>query len=155
MNNDNDTRNILFLQGPNLNLLGTREPETYGSTTLAEIEKRLDQLAAAQGVNALHFQSNHEGALIDRIHAAKHERVKFIIINAGGLTHTSVALRDALVGVAIPFIEVHISNIHAREPFRHDSLLCAVAVGSICGLGPYGYEAALGFALQSLGAARP
>jgi 3-dehydroquinate dehydratase II len=148
MNSDKRQHRILFLQGPNLNLLGSREPQTYGSTTLAEIEKRIDGLAIAQGASALHFQSNHEGALVDRVHAAKREEVNFIVINAGGLTHTSVALRDALVGVAIPFVEVHISNVYAREHFRHHSMLSAVAVGSICGLGPFGYEAALGFALQ-------
>jgi 3-dehydroquinate dehydratase II len=150
MNSDNQQYRILFLQGPNLNLLGIREPQTYGSTTLAQIEQHIDGLAEEQRASVSHFQSNHEGVLIDRIHAAKREEVNFIVINAGGLTHTSVALRDALVGVAIPFVEVHISNIYAREPFRHHSMLSAAAVGSICGLGPFGYEAALGFALHWL-----
>ena len=144
------SKNLLLLNGPNLNLLGTREPEVYGSTTLADIEAAAKaQAASAQAV--LHsFQSNHEGALIDRIHAARDEKVDAIIINPGGLTHTSVALRDALAGVAIPFVEVHISNIHKREPFRHKSFLSDLAVGVICGLGVDGYGAAIDFALKKL-----
>jgi 3-dehydroquinate dehydratase-2 len=143
-------KNLLLLNGPNLNLLGIREPEVYGSTTLADIEAAAKaQAASAQAVLAS-FQSNHEGALIDRIQAARIEKVDAIIINPGGLTHTSVALRDALAGVAIPFIEVHISNIHKREPFRHKSFLSDIAVGVICGLGTEGYGAAIDFALKKL-----
>jgi len=143
-------KNLLLLNGPNLNLLGTREPEVYGSTTLADIESAAKaQAASAQAVLAS-YQSNHEGALIDRIHAARGEKVDAIIINPGGLTHTSVALRDALAGVAIPFIEVHISNIHKREPFRHKSFLSDIAVGVICGLGTEGYRAAIDFAVKKL-----
>ena len=143
-------KNLLLLNGPNLNLLGIREPEVYGSTTLADIEAAAQaQAASAQAVLAS-FQSNHEGALIDRIQAARVEKVDAIIINPGGLTHTSVALRDALAGVAIPFIEVHISNIHKREPFRHKSFLSDIAVGVICGLGTEGYGAAIDFALKKL-----
>jgi 3-dehydroquinate dehydratase II len=134
---------ILVLNGPNLNLLGTREPAVYGHTTLAMIEAELAQIAADAGV-ALHcLQSNHEGALIDRIEAARGDGTRFILINPGGLTHTSVALRDALAGVALPFIEVHISNVHAREPFRHHSYLSPIALGVICGLGVNGYRLAL------------
>ena len=142
--------NLLLLNGPNLNLLGTREPGIYGSTSLGDIENAAAAQAAAAGANLVSFQSNHEGALIDRIHAAKSEGIDAIIINPGGLTHTSVALRDALAGVAIPFIEVHISNIHQRESFRHFSYLSAVAVGVICGLGPEGYRLAVDFALKKL-----
>lgn len=137
---------LLFLNGPNLNLLGTREPQVYGATTLADIERELAVLASKRGLTAAFFQSNHEGALVDRIHAARDDGVDFIVINAGAYTHTSVALRDALVGVAIPFIEVHLSNVHAREPFRHRSLLADRAVGSIVGLGAAGYRLALEFA---------
>lgn len=138
---------ILVINGPNLNLLGSREPQVYGHTTLADIEADLTRMAADEGV-ALHcFQSNHEGALIDRIHAARADGTECIVINPGGLTHTSVALRDALAGVALPFIEVHISNVHQREEFRHRSLLSAVAVGVICGLGVNGYRLALQHAL--------
>ncbi|MCI1193441.1 type II 3-dehydroquinate dehydratase [Calidifontimicrobium sp. SYSU G02091] len=136
--------NVLLLNGPNLNLLGTREPQIYGATTLADVEAMLAADAAAAGVGLECFQSNHEGALIDRIHAAR-GRVDWIVINPGGLTHTSVALRDALAGVAIPFVEVHISNVHKREPFRHHSYLSDVAEGVIAGLGVYGYRAALAF----------
>ena len=141
---------LLVLNGPNLNLLGTREPEVYGRTTLADIEDALTREAAAQGVAVACFQSNHEGALIDRIHAARAEGVDFILINPGGLTHTSVALRDALAGVAIPFLEVHLSNVHARESFRHRSFLSPIAVGVICGFGPSGYGMALRFACERL-----
>jgi 3-dehydroquinate dehydratase-2 len=143
-------KNLLLLNGPNLNLLGTREPEQYGSTTLAEIEQAAHGQADAAGARLASFQSNHEGALIDRIHAAKSEQVDAIIINPGGLTHTSVALRDALAAVAIPFIEVHISNVHQRETFRHFSYLSGIAAGVICGLGPAGYQYALDFALKKL-----
>src|SRR5690606_1301924 len=143
-------KNLLLLNGPNLNLLGTREPEVYGATTLTEVEQAAAAQAAAIGASLACFQSNHEGALIDRIHAARDEGVDAIIINPGGLTHTSVALRDALAGVAIPFVEVHISNIHQRERFRHHSFLSDIAVGVICGLGVHGYTAAIDFALKKL-----
>ncbi|SMP41217.1 type II 3-dehydroquinate dehydratase [Noviherbaspirillum suwonense] len=143
-------KNLLLLNGPNLNLLGIREPEVYGSTTLADIEAAAKKQAASAQAVLASFQSNHEGALIDRIQAARGEQVDAIIINPGGLTHTSVALRDALAGVAIPFIEVHISNIHKREPFRHKSFLSEIAVGVICGLGTEGYGAAIDFALKKL-----
>lgn len=141
-------KSLLLLNGPNLNLLGTREPAVYGSTTLADIEQAAQAQAAAAGATLACFQSNHEGALIDRIHAARGEGVDAIVINPGGLTHTSVALRDALAGVAIPFIEVHLSNIHQREQFRHHSFLSAIARGVICGLGADGYRFAIDFALK-------
>ncbi len=143
-------RKLLLLNGPNLNLLGTREPATYGATTLAEIETAAQEQAKAAGAELSFFQSNHEGALIDRIHAARNEQVDAIIINPGGLTHTSVALRDALAGVAIPFIEVHISNVHQREAFRHHSYLSAIAKGVICGLGTEGYRLAIDFSLKNI-----
>lgn len=143
-------KNLLLLNGPNLNLLGTREPEVYGSSTLADIERAATAQAEAAGGKLVCFQSNHEGALIDRIHAAKSEGIDAIVINPGGLTHTSVALRDALSAVAIPFIEVHISNIHQREAFRHHSYLSAIAVGVMCGLGVDGYRLAIDFALKKL-----
>jgi 3-dehydroquinate dehydratase-2 len=147
---DSMAKNLLLLNGPNLNLLGIREPEVYGSTTLADIEAAAKLQAAAAQATLTSFQTNHEGALIDRIHAARAEKVDAIIINPGGLTHTSVALRDALAGVAIPFVEVHISNIHKREAFRHKSFLSDIAVGVICGLGTEGYGAAIAFALKKL-----
>ncbi|MEC4719239.1 type II 3-dehydroquinate dehydratase [Noviherbaspirillum sp. CPCC 100848] len=143
-------KKLLLVNGPNLNLLGTREPEVYGSATLADVERAAAAQAAAAGAVLASFQSNHEGALIDRIHAARAEGIDAIIINPGGLTHTSVALRDALAGVAIPFVEVHISNIHKREEFRHHSFLSGIAVGVICGLGIDGYGAAIDFALKKL-----
>jgi 3-dehydroquinate dehydratase II len=139
---------ILVLNGPNLNLLGTREPQVYGSTTLEEIHAELVALAANAGVKLDCFQSNHEGALIDRIHATRIDGTTFAIINPGALTHTSVALRDAFAGVALPFVEVHISNVHKREAFRHHSYLSDLAVGVICGLGVQGYRLALDFALS-------
>jgi 3-dehydroquinate dehydratase II len=140
-------RNILVLHGPNLNLLGTREPEIYGHATLPEINRQLTAQAKAAGAAIECFHSNHEGELIDRIQAAAKQGVSFIIINAAAYTHTSIALRDALAAAGIPFIEVHLSNVHAREPFRHHSRLADLAVGVICGLGAQGYEFALGFAL--------
>ena len=143
-------KNLLLLNGPNLNLLGTREPEVYGSTTLADIEQAAQAQATAAGASLACFQSNHEGALIDRIHVAKTEHVDAIIINPGGLTHTSIALRDALAAVAIPFVEVHISNVYRREEFRRFSYLSDIASGVVCGLGPTGYQAALDFALKKL-----
>jgi 3-dehydroquinate dehydratase II len=139
---------ILVLNGPNLNLLGSREPEVYGATTLAQIEAELSQIAADAGAKLDCLQSNHEGVLIDRIHAARSDGTTFIIINPGAFTHTSIALRDALAAVALPFIEVHISNVHAREPFRHKSYLSDVAVGVIVGLGVNGYRLALSHALS-------
>ena len=141
-------KKLLLLNGPNLNLLGTREPAVYGATTLADIESAATAQASAAGATLSCFQSNHEGALIDRIHAARTEGVDAIVINPGGLTHTSVALRDALAGVAIPFVEVHLSNIHQREEFRHHSFLSAIARGVICGLGAHGYTFAIDFALK-------
>lgn len=134
---------ILVIQGPNLNLLGTREPEIYGHETLDDIHRQLHSQAQESGVHLDTFQSNHEGEVIDRIHHAKKDGVQFIIINPGGYSHTSVAIRDALVGVSIPFIEVHLSNIHQRESFRHHSYFSDVAVGVICGLGSIGYRLAL------------
>jgi len=141
-------KNILLLNGPNLNLLGTREPHVYGNTTLAEVEQAGAAQVSAAGAEFSAFQSNHEGMLIDRIHAARQQNVDFIVINPGGLTHTSVALRDALAGVAIPFIELHISNVHQREEFRQHSFLSDVAQGVICGLGVDGYRLAIDFALH-------
>ena len=141
-------RRLLVINGPNLNLLGTREPDVYGRTTLADIEAELNALATAAGASLVCFQSNHEGALVDRIQEARRDGVEFIVINAGALTHTSVALRDALAGVAIPFVEVHISNVYRREPFRHHSYLSDLAVGLVVGLGVRGYRTALEFALD-------
>jgi 3-dehydroquinate dehydratase II len=141
---------ILVIQGPNLNLLGTREPEVYGKTTLEDIHKKLELLAKAQSVELSTYQSNHEGELIDRIQKAKQDGVDFIIINPGAFTHTSVALRDVLAGVAIPFTEVHLSNIHQREEFRKHSYLSDIATGVICGLGAIGYELALQAAIARL-----
>jgi 3-dehydroquinate dehydratase II len=138
---------LLVVHGPNLNLLGTREPQVYGHTSLSQVDAELAQMAADEGVKLESFQSNHEGALIDRIQAARNDGTQFIIINPAGLTHTSVVLRDALAAVALPFIEVHISNIHQREAFRQHSHLSAIAVGVICGLGVGGYKLALQHAL--------
>ncbi|MGL6018702.1 MAG: type II 3-dehydroquinate dehydratase [Gibbsiella quercinecans] len=139
-----DKFHILLLNGPNLNLLGTREPDKYGSTTLAEIVNGLENQAVALGITLSHLQSNAEHVLIERIHQAR-GNTDFILINPAAFTHTSVALRDALLAVAIPFIEIHLSNVHAREPFRHHSYLSDIAVGVICGLGAQGYS----FALQA------
>lgn len=141
---------ILVLQGPNLNMLGVREPSVYGRASLADIHLALEDRARAAAVQLESFQSNHEGGLVDRVQAAYAEGVDFIIINPGAYGHTSIALRDALAAVAIPFVEVHISNVHAREPFRHHTYLSAIAVGVICGLGPEGYQYALEFALTRL-----
>jgi 3-dehydroquinate dehydratase-2 len=141
---------ILLLNGPNLNLLGTREPAVYGRATLAEIETALRRRAAAAGVELQTFQSNGELALIERIHAARVDGTSFIVINPGAFTHTSVALRDALAAAALPFIEVHLSNVHAREGFRRHSYLSDTAVGVICGFGPQGYQFALDAALARL-----
>ena len=139
---------ILVLHGPNLNLLGTREPHVYGHDTLPQIDADLARIATDAGATLQSLQSNHEGVLIDRIHAARLDGTHFIIINPGGLTHTSVALRDALAGVALPFIEVHISNVHQREAFRHHSYLSEIATGVIVGLGVNGYRLALAHALS-------
>jgi len=141
---------ILVIQGPNLNLLGTREPDVYGKTTLEDIHQKLGEQAKAQSIDLNTFQSNHEGELIDRIQKAKQDGVDFIIINPGAFTHTSVALRDVLAGVAIPFTEVHLSNIHQREEFRKHSYLSDIATGVICGLGAIGYELALQAAIARL-----
>jgi 3-dehydroquinate dehydratase II len=147
------THRLLVLHGPNLNLLGTREPEVYGRTTLGEIDQKLVERAAQAGAELQTFQSNHEGALIDRIHAARGENIDFIVFNPAAFTHTSVALRDALTGVGIPFIEVHLSNVHRREAFRHTSYFSDVALGVICGLGWQGYLYAVDHALAQLGRA--
>lgn len=139
--------NILVINGPNLNLLGLREPHIYGAATLSDVEAKLGALAADLGVRLSCFQSNHEGALVDKIQAAR-GTVDWVIINAGAYTHTSVAIRDALAGVGIPFVEVHISNVYAREAFRHHSYLSDKAAGVVAGLGTFGYEAALQFAVR-------
>lgn len=139
---------ILILNGPNLNLLGTREPAIYGGRTLAQIEAELSDVARRYSADIAFFQSNHEGALIDRIHVARTDGTTFLIVNAGAFTHTSIALRDALAAVALPYIEVHLSNVHRREEFRHRSLLADLAVGTIVGLGAAGYRYALEYALS-------
>jgi 3-dehydroquinate dehydratase-2 len=141
---------VLALHGPNLNLLGTREPEHYGQVTLGAINARLEELAQAAGHTLVSFQSNAEHMLVERIHTAQQESIAFIIINPAAFTHTSVALRDALSAVRIPFIEVHLSNVHAREEFRHHSYFSDLAVGVICGFGPQSYELALQAALARL-----
>ncbi|MGQ0512117.1 MAG: type II 3-dehydroquinate dehydratase [Betaproteobacteria bacterium] len=141
---------ILVLHGPNLNLLGTREPKVYGRETLADINRKLAAIARQAGVPLQSFQSNAEGALVDRVQQAGRDGIGFIVVNPAAYTHTSVALRDALAGVAIPFVEVHLSNVHAREPFRHRSYFSDIAVGVICGLGSAGYRCALEFALARL-----
>lgn len=142
---------ILVLHGPNLNLLGTREPAVYGHATLAELDAQLQTQAQAAGASLQSFQSNAEHALIDRVHAAR-GHTDFILINPGAYTHTSIALRDALAGVAIPFIEVHLSNVHAREAFRHHSYFSDLAVGVICGFGVHSYRLALDAAITRLSA---
>ena len=142
--------NILILNGPNLNMLGTREPEVYGHETLADIDDRLRSMAAEKGHHLLPLQSNAEYELIERIHEARSEGVDFIIFNPAAFTHTSVALRDAMLASGIPFIEVHLSNVHAREAFRHHSYFSDIADGVICGLGSLGYDLALEAALQRI-----
>jgi len=142
---------ILVLHGPNLNLLGSREPAVYGHVTLEGINKRLGEIASGTGHHLQVLQSNAEHVLIDRIHAARSEGIGYILINPGGFTHTSVALRDALLGVGVPFIEVHLSNVHAREPFRRHSYFSDIAAGVITGFGALGYELALQAALAKLG----
>lgn len=141
-------KNILVLHGPNLNLLGTREPEVYGRVTLDEINTKLAAQAQKNGAKLAAYQSNTEGALVERVQQARGDGTDFIIINPAAYTHTSVALRDALAAVAIPFVEVHLSNVHAREAFRKESYFSDIAVGVISGLGAKGYELALEFALQ-------
>jgi len=141
---------VLLLNGPNLNLLGTREPALYGTDTLAAIEQRAVALAHELGHELVSFQSNAEHELIERVHRAKPEGVAFGILNPGAFSHTSIALRDALLGTGLPFIEVHLSNVHAREAFRRHSYFSDLAVGVICGLGAYGYEAAIRAAAQRL-----
>lgn len=141
---------VLVLNGPNLNLLGIREPQHYGAKTLAQIQTTLEQQAQNEGVQLAWLQTNAEHELVERIQHAFDEKVAFIIINPAAFTHTSVALRDALGAVKIPFIEVHLSNVHAREPFRHHSYLADIAVGQICGLGPLGYELALTAAIHRI-----
>lgn len=140
-------KHLLLLNGPNLNLLGSREPSVYGHETLADIEADITKIALEAGAKASVYQSNHEGALVDRVHAARAEGVDFILINPGAYTHTSIALRDALLGVAIPFIEIHISNVHRREAFRQHSYLSDIAQGVIVGLGTAGYRMAARHAL--------
>ena len=141
---------ILVLHGPNLNLLGTREPAIYGSTTLEQINAGLVQLGADRGISLQTFQSNHEGALVDRVHHAVADRTCFIVINPAAFTHTSVALRDAIAGVAIPFVEVHLTNVHRREAFRHHSYFSDLAEAVMAGFGPAGYRYAVDFALSRL-----
>ncbi|WP_250655317.1 type II 3-dehydroquinate dehydratase [Alkalimarinus coralli] len=141
---------ILVLHGPNLNMLGSREPEIYGSETLSDINQRLTNSSTELGHHLQYLQSNAEYELIDRIHDAKQEGVDFIIINPAAFTHTSVALRDALLSVEIPFIEVHLSNVHSREAFRHHSYFSDIAIGVICGLGSQGYDLALQAAIKQL-----
>lgn len=143
--------NILVIHGPNLNLLGTREPEVYGAQTLSDINTRLQAVASEIGVRITAFQSNHEGEIVEAIHKARFQSdasYDAIIINPAAFTHTSVAIRDALAGVGLPFVEVHLSNVHKREAFRHHSYFSDLAVGVVCGLGAYGYEAALRFLTQ-------
>ena len=141
-------QSLLIIHGPNLDLLGTREPDVYGTKRLVDIDADLRQIAGLRGAALDTFQSNHEGALIDRIHAAAGDGTDFIVVNPAAFTHTSVALRDALAGVGIPFIEVHLSNVHRRETFRHHSYFSDLAVGVICGLGASGYASAVNYALE-------
>lgn len=141
---------LLLLNGPNLNLLGTREPEIYGSETLDDIASKLSQLIAKQNHQMSHYQSNIEGELVNRIHLAAQEKTDFILINPAAYTHTSIAIRDALLGTKIPFIEIHLSNVHQRESFRQHSYFSDIAVGTIVGLGAQGYELALQAALRQL-----
>ena len=148
-------RTVLVLQGPNLNLLGTREPEVYGAGSLSDLTDRLDAVAAAHGVALRHVQHNGEGALVGAIHAAAADGLVGAIVNAAAYTHTSIALRDALLATQLPFVEVHLSNVWKREPFRHTSLLSDVAIGVISGLGPIGYELGLVALLDHLGAPPP
>lgn len=141
---------VLVINGPNLNLLGTREPEIYGRTTLPEIEAALIAQGAAAGLSVDTFQSNHEGAIIDRVHAARSDGTRFVIINPGAFTHTSIAIRDAFAASGVPFCEVHISNVHAREEFRRRSFLSELAVGVLAGFGTQGYTMALDYVIETL-----
>lgn len=141
---------VLVINGPNLNLLGTREPGIYGATTLADVEASLIAQGAAAGQVVECFQSNHEGAIVDRIQEARTDGTQFVVINAGAYTHTSIAIRDAFAGTSLPFCEVHVSNVHKREEFRHHSMLAAVAVGVMAGFGAQGYNLALTFALSQV-----
>ncbi len=141
---------VLVINGPNLNLLGMREPHIYGATTLADVEAGLVAQGKALGVDVSCFQSNHEGAIVERIHQARGEGVAFVLINPGAYTHTSVAIRDALAGVAIPFVELHISNVHKREPFRHHSYLSDLAEAVMAGFGTPGYGLALQYIASRL-----
>ncbi len=150
MAKSSNSRSVLLLNGPNLNLLGTREPHLYGRDTLPQIERRLAARAKAAGVKFACLQTNHEGVAVDRVQQAQRDRVGFIILNPAAFTYSSIALRDALTAVQIPFIEVHLSNIHAREPWRAHSHFTAVAVGSILGLGSRGYDLALEYAIGRL-----
>ena len=144
------SNSILIINGPNLNLLGTREPQIYGSATLADVESSAKRQTDELGIELHTFQSNHEGAIVDRIQEAR-GKCDFVIINPGGLTHTSVAVRDALLGCSLPFVEVHVSNIHAREPWRNHSYLSDKAVAVVCGLGVFGYTAAIDFVAEKMG----
>ncbi|MDH5577223.1 MAG: type II 3-dehydroquinate dehydratase [Betaproteobacteria bacterium] len=150
MRKSKNSGSVLLLNGPNLNLLGTREPHLYGRETLPQIERRLAARAKAAGVKLERLQTNHEGVAVDRVQQAHRDGVAFIILNPAAFTYSSIALRDALTGVQIPFIEVHLSNIHAREPWRAHSHFTAVAVGSILGLGSHGYDLALEYAIARL-----
>jgi 3-dehydroquinate dehydratase-2 len=141
-------KTLLILHGPNLNLLGSREPDVYGSATLAQIDADLAAMASARGATLKSFQSNYEGALVDRVQAAREDGTDFIVINPAALTHTSVALRDALAAVALPFVEVHLSNVHRREAFRQKSFLSDLAIGVVCGLGVASYRSAVAYALD-------
>lgn len=142
---------VLVVNGPNLNLLGTREPHLYGATTLADVERQLHEQGRNAGVEVVCFQSNSEGGIVDRLHQARTDDTRFIIINPGAYTHTSIAIRDAFAAIMIPFCEVHISNVHAREPFRRHSYLSDLADGVITGLGTLGYSLALSYAVHRLG----
>jgi len=144
------SKSVLVLHGPNLNLLGMREPGIYGKDTLAAIDRRLAATAKAAGIRLESFQTNHEGVLVDRVQRARSEGAGFILLNPAAFTYSSIALRDALTAVQIPFIEVHLSNIHAREPWRAHSHFTAVAVGSVLGLGSRGYDLALDYAIARL-----
>lgn len=142
---------VLVINGPNLNMLGTRQPEIYGSTTLADVEASVRAQGEAVGVEVDCFQSNYEGAIVERLHAARTDGTQFVIINPGAYTHTSVAIRDAFAAAEVPFCEVHISNVHKREEFRHHSYLTDVAVGMMTGFGVLGYNLAMTFVLDQLG----
>lgn len=150
MKKTHKTKSVLVLNGPNLNLLGTREPEIYGRETLAMINRRLEATATAAGIRLECLQSNHEGVLVDRVQQARTDGTRFILLNPAGFSYSSIALRDALTAVQIPFIEVHLSNIHAREPWRAHTHFTAVAVGSVLGLGGRGYDLALDYAIARL-----